>query len=270
MLLKQNFDTFKRPNEGPLYVWSALNLLFTPDVLISVAWLQNLYQMAIEDLRTIPSLDQYNDLDLIKFAKQMGLDPRKIVVNEVPQMKNFASSCTLSHDILIIDPDEKQKYENRPEIKKFIFGHEFAHMFNKDCKKSIWFNIFLPPITHVFFTTLNKLTQKSLNVLAISANIDVTMLKTIARNLLQSFFIRSAFINAQLRLTYDRSKEKSADLLAATKLKCAQGGIDFMKEADEKLNQYSPFIKSMIERADNHPSSQERIAYLTPIAQEQD
>jgi Zn-dependent protease with chaperone function len=85
---------------------------------------------------------------------------------------------------------------------------------------------------------------------------------------------------------YSRSCEKEADMIAATTLHCAQGGIDYFRQAliDEQMNtiateetaisfwtlyfRFFSFLGSTLNWK-THPSLQTRIDYLIPLAEQQ-
>jgi Zn-dependent protease with chaperone function len=89
----------------------------------------------------------------------------------------------------------------------------------------------------------------------------------------------SAGLFAVLRATVSRACEKEADLVSATTLNNAQGGIDFFKSMEQPATQDSLFnwlnplyVLKKIEHSpvlSSHPSNQERIDYLSELATQQ-
>lgn len=272
-VVQDNIRTLGSPRTGiGSKIVSTINIVCLSDTLrVGLVRLFGLTRQIFQNHLDFPMtpLNFYKDKDLIDIALIMGLDTNRVLVAESVNPNRLASAKTWSHDILIYCPKKFADSSAKTQLsKRFVIGHEFAHLYNKDSFSRTWFSLCLPAISHIVLTTANKISQTGLDYLAETSQINLNFFKMMCRVFTQSFSIRWV-LNKQITLIYERTHEKRADIQAAKKLKCAQGGVDFLQEYLDKQNKLPPFVKVISESMDNHPPIADRIAYLKAIARKQ-
>jgi hypothetical protein len=172
-------------------------------------------------------------------------------------------------------------------IQRFLVGHEVPHIQQKHQMKT--FALFA--VCFGGFMCGKKIVQKIEEQLkSMDENTYAYTSLACLKNMI-SLIVKNPFITyisfRTLQAYFARSCEKEADIIAATALNCAQGGIDYFKQSiikDEMDNngmtqesvdsfwsryfRVFSFLGSKL-NWNNHPSLETRIDYLLPLAQQQ-
>jgi Zn-dependent protease with chaperone function len=167
--------------------------------------------------------------------------------------------------------------------KRFVAGHELIHVKNHHLYKTLAFALIIPAATAAIITNVLDKIHKKLRQKAKTTNnkfvkklancsdaIRMTYLKIGQFSRGWSDTAIAALYSSLLIFTYARTLEREADTESATKLNCAQGGIDFFTsvggEQEKKLTpiqQLTTFIRT-------HPHHNKRIEYLEELRNTKD
>lgn len=227
-----------------------------------------------------------SQFDVVKTTlANVGLDPNNIDIKLIdsynPQLDiEEMPALALSESTIALDP--KAVSEWGEEEIRFITAHEASHIINKDVAKIAIACIVVPILTHfgIKYTNiaLEKLIQKIQSYFNLQEhNEDYQALKKFAKVTkfvtecwITKFLISSYFVGA-----YSRYVERRADIFAAQKLHCAQGGIAFLKRFRNKILNFlesaPPALKYFyapngdVKLDKLHPPISERIEYLSTM-----
>jgi len=213
-------------------------------------------------------------IEFQRMAEKIGLDPAHIVIVQSNQLSPGAFT-SFKNKWMLLNPDFLKSLPK--DQLRFLIGHELVHLKNNDTKKRL-LNLFaVPLVTHCGLILLHKLNKKCINVIEKYFNLKdnkiLTCSKKVSHFLAYSAIPRLVLIPFII-LQLEKLNEIIADITSATEFNCAQGGVDFFRD-QEKYGTLSldPLMKKIraiiLKFIDEHPSHEERIAYLSEIAKEQ-
>ena len=234
-------------------------------------------------LEPISSCTNSNALLLRPMVRQIGLNPQHVFIIETNATEMLGSPMAAytssSGKIIAIDSQKLDSLTtNSPNAFcftrnnsqknefRFLLGHELSHLKHKHDLKRIFMHFALPWLTHLGLGVVHGVSQLCLNALSKKLGIETSPWLSIARSLTH-FICKHPLVElliAQLLgSSYMRSQEKQADLDSARQFNCAQAGVGFMRRIQSRQNRFEEILKLFI---GTHPSEQERINYLTPLA----
>ncbi|HML19333.1 MAG TPA: M48 family metalloprotease [Candidatus Dependentiae bacterium] len=222
-------------------------------------------------LKPISSCTDSNALLLRPMVQQIGLNPQHVFIIEKPAREMFGSpmaAYTSSYgQIIAIDSQicSMINLQYSDELR-FLLGHELSHAVHKHDLKRILIYFTLPWITYLGLKIIHGAAQVCLDALAKKLGADKLPLINVARSLthfLCKHPLMELLITKRLASSCMRRQEKQADLDSARQFNCAQAGVNFMRRIQSRQNRFAEILKLFI---GTHPSEQERINYLTPLA----
>jgi hypothetical protein len=234
-------------------------------------------------LEPISSCTDSNALLLRPMVQQIGLNPQHVFIIETNATEMLGSpmaAYTSSYgQIIAIDsqilarlmdyshsPFCSMINQQRSDELRFLLGHELSHAVHKHDLKRILIYFALPWITHLGLKIIHGAAQVCLDALAKKLGADKLPLINVARSLthfLCKHPLMELLITKRLASSCMRRQEKQADLDSARQFNCAQAGVNFMRRIQSRQNRFAEILKLFI---GTHPSEQERINYLTPLA----
>jgi len=285
-------------------------VMFFSDYLISSAILKGMYYSATGvaesdtiETRTLPTLSSYNS-EYASMARQLNLDPGNIFVDTSDDENLSGSPAGTWHGFktycLSLDPTELMKYSDFD--KKAIIGHELMHLHQKaSLKLLIAYGLALALICGGLKGT-DWLVQKAREKCNRERHPQLARFLDITRKITYNAF-NMPFISPAIKAIclftflkyYERSFEKEADIESAQRFGTARELIHLFTTWSQKKNQieqsliekmkdgtgsnrvagiltwsYYHLVKFWMRLWDEHPSLEERIRYLTPIAAAQE
>jgi Zn-dependent protease with chaperone function len=286
------FSNEKTNDDGKISLCKFLALslkvfLTTNRILATAEYIGTLLPNKISITDTLPSAAQYqgphNNL-ILAMARRMQLNPAYIHIFH--SNHHAASYYPFKQYLLEIPkPIANQVYLTLPLGYELIhtypysigfIGHEFVHIAHKDSLKRILWTIIAPwaiKATLITANTLTRLAAKTIkNHFHIVPESKADKIITGTSNSLHILLrnpVLEALYNNRLRTHYFRAQEKQADLASAHIFTCAKElALDLQAHA-QKMNLLRKLDKKFLEFYDEHPTSEERINYLLPIAQKQ-
>ena len=205
-------------------------------------------------LETIASVNSFRGIArrILTLTQELGLSQESIEVflSDKGTIPTSVSRIPGGH-LLILD---KALRNETDQAKIAVIGHELVHIKDNYQLKSLCIALVVPLIleitSSIFCPKYKVSTEYSLLM-----NAGLALCPVIASYLAVGIF--------------GRHFEKHADVLAAEKSGCAAGLISFLEKYKQSKSGPLSILYKLGHFLDPHPSIEERIKYLTPIAQAQ-
>lgn len=208
-----------------------------------------------------------------------GLQKAQVGVEPIEGgMKSAYAAGTSQRSIIGISAD----FDPHNKEHRFVLGHEAVHIKNDHPKKRAIAACVIPVAVHAGCALLHYGTSKIVNTIKRAYTLKkgswgysiCSWIKNGTKTLSQSWILKG-LLSFYLWKKYVRMQEKEADIESAQMLNTAQGGVDFFKNLQsENLKTRGSFMSCIDNQGNNlcdieHPLFSERIAYLTPLAEQQ-
>ena len=209
------------------------------------------------DYQRFPKASAQTQTMVKRVAKSLDMqNSQQIVARKIRWGEESLDPAFTCDNQIFIDEDF---FGNDKKLKKFVTGHELAHIKNNDNSKRFRNEVCIPIATHCTMKLMNKGLEKGSRCLfGQNEPQSVTPIRK-ALSFISDSAITKLIINISVILSTIRRQERNADKKSATALgpKVATAAHDYFKREQEYRREHNIKVIDPL-----HPTPAERMAYL--------